>query len=155
MKQEMTGWQWHQLDHMKISCTLLQTDNHANTSSCNFLQAECSSSRPTNSVKTVKAILLRNNVHVNRQFWCHSFLGLHFKLTLEHPQSRPHGLLLIYSFQFKSAAHAAPARWPRPPCSTSLCIDHALLTAPARAVPTPCTPTLTTPNSVTHRHLWC
>jgi len=24
-------WQWHQLGHMQV-CTLLQTDNHANTS---------------------------------------------------------------------------------------------------------------------------
>jgi len=22
-------WQWHQLDHMQIVCTSLQTDNHA------------------------------------------------------------------------------------------------------------------------------
>jgi len=27
----MMGWQWHQLDHMQIICTLLQTDNHAST----------------------------------------------------------------------------------------------------------------------------
>ena len=27
------GWQWHQLDHMQTICTLLQTDNHTNTSS--------------------------------------------------------------------------------------------------------------------------
>ena len=26
MKQEMMGSQWHQLDHMQIICTLLQTD---------------------------------------------------------------------------------------------------------------------------------
>ena len=26
------GWQWHQLDHMQIICTLLQTDNYASTS---------------------------------------------------------------------------------------------------------------------------
>jgi len=26
------GLQWHQLDHMQIICTSLQTDNHANTS---------------------------------------------------------------------------------------------------------------------------
>jgi len=32
LDQEMIGWQWHQLDHMQIICTLLQTDNHANTS---------------------------------------------------------------------------------------------------------------------------
>jgi len=33
MKQEMMGWQWHQLDHtsMQIICTLLQTDNDAST----------------------------------------------------------------------------------------------------------------------------
>jgi len=27
MKQEMMGWQWHQLDHIQIICTVLQTDN--------------------------------------------------------------------------------------------------------------------------------
>jgi len=36
MKQEMTGWHWHQLDHKQIICTLLQTDNHSSTSSFNF-----------------------------------------------------------------------------------------------------------------------
>jgi len=30
------GWQWHQLDHMQIICTLLQTDNHASTSQLSF-----------------------------------------------------------------------------------------------------------------------
>jgi len=39
MMQEMTGWQWHHLDDMQIICTLLQTDNHASTSSLYFLQA--------------------------------------------------------------------------------------------------------------------
>ena len=29
VKQEMMGWQWHQLDHMQIICTPLQTDNRA------------------------------------------------------------------------------------------------------------------------------
>ena len=28
-------WQWHQLGHMQV-CTLLQTDNHANTSPLKF-----------------------------------------------------------------------------------------------------------------------
>jgi len=37
MKQEMMAWQWRQLDHMQIICTSLQTDNHASTSSVNFL----------------------------------------------------------------------------------------------------------------------
>jgi len=43
LEQEMMGWQWHQLDHMQIICTSLQTDNHASTSSLNSLQAGCSS----------------------------------------------------------------------------------------------------------------
>jgi len=53
MKQEIMGWQWHQLDHMQIICTLLQTDNHAGTSSLNFLQAGCSSWCRTNSDKAL------------------------------------------------------------------------------------------------------
>ena len=31
LEQEMMGWQWHQLDHMQIICTLLQTGKHAST----------------------------------------------------------------------------------------------------------------------------
>ena len=34
------GWQWHQLDHMQTICTLLQTDNHTNTSSLNFYRPD-------------------------------------------------------------------------------------------------------------------
>jgi len=48
-------WQWHQLDHMQIICTSLQTDNHASTSSLDYLQAGCSSWCPANSVKALKA----------------------------------------------------------------------------------------------------
>jgi len=36
LEQEMMGWQWHQLDPMQMSCTLLHTDNHASTSSLSF-----------------------------------------------------------------------------------------------------------------------
>jgi len=32
MKQQMMGWQWHQLDHMQIIFTSFQTGNHASTS---------------------------------------------------------------------------------------------------------------------------
>jgi len=39
-KQEMMGWEWHQLDHMQIICTSLQTDNNASTSSLNFLHQD-------------------------------------------------------------------------------------------------------------------
>jgi len=49
------GWQWRQLDHMQAIFTSLQTDSHANISSFNFLRAGCSSWRPANSVKALKA----------------------------------------------------------------------------------------------------
>jgi len=47
-------WQWHQLGHMQV-CTLLQADNHASTPQLSFLQARCPFSRPTDSVKALKA----------------------------------------------------------------------------------------------------
>jgi len=48
MKQEMTGWQWHQLDH--IICTSLQSDHHANTSSLNFYMPDAlPNAKPTAS----------------------------------------------------------------------------------------------------------
>jgi len=37
---EVLGRQWHQLDHMQTICTLLQTDNHTNTSSLNFYRPD-------------------------------------------------------------------------------------------------------------------
>ena len=45
------GMQWHLLDHLQTTCTSLH--QHLITQ---FLQAECSSWRPTNSVKALKAI---------------------------------------------------------------------------------------------------
>jgi len=40
MKQEMMGGTWHQLDHMQMLHTLLQTDNHTSTSSLNFYRPD-------------------------------------------------------------------------------------------------------------------
>jgi len=40
MKQKVIGWQWHQLDHMQIICTSLQTDNRTGTSSLNFYRPD-------------------------------------------------------------------------------------------------------------------
>jgi len=40
LEQEMIGQQWHQLDHMQIICTSLQTDNHASTSPLSFYRPD-------------------------------------------------------------------------------------------------------------------
>jgi len=56
-KQEMIGWQRHRLDHMQTICTSFQTDNHVSSSKFTFfLQTGCSSRRPANSVKSMKAV---------------------------------------------------------------------------------------------------
>ena len=56
-------WQWHQLDHMQIICTWLQTDNHASTSSLNFFgdrtsnqQRQCTESKHTVYQKLSKPV---------------------------------------------------------------------------------------------------
>jgi len=40
LMQEMIGWQWHQLDHMQIICTSLQTDNHTSSSLLSFYKPD-------------------------------------------------------------------------------------------------------------------
>jgi len=40
MKQEMVGWQWHQLNHMKIICISFQTDNHFSTPPLDFYRPD-------------------------------------------------------------------------------------------------------------------
>jgi len=55
-------WQWHQLGYMQV-CTSLQRDNHASTPPLSFLQAECPSCHPTNSVKALNAVLVKLLMH--------------------------------------------------------------------------------------------
>jgi len=58
-RDEVLGWQWHQLDHMQTVGTLLQTDNSASTrhsiftDQMLFLISWC----PTNSVKALKTVI--------------------------------------------------------------------------------------------------
>ena len=40
LEQEMRGWQWHQMDHMQITCTSLHIDNHATTSLLSFYRPD-------------------------------------------------------------------------------------------------------------------
>jgi len=54
-------WQRHQLGHMQVCYTSLQTDNHASAPPLSFLQVRCPSCHPTNSIKALKA----NTVHYN------------------------------------------------------------------------------------------
>jgi len=49
-----------------ISCTSLQTDNHASTPPLSFLQAGCPSYCPTNSIKALKAFKALEKKLLNR-----------------------------------------------------------------------------------------
>jgi len=40
LKEEMMGWQRHQLDHMQIICTWFHTDNHASTLPLSFYRPD-------------------------------------------------------------------------------------------------------------------
>jgi len=48
----MMGWQWHQLDHMQIICTLLHTDNHTTTPPLSFYRPDAlPAAQPTASME--------------------------------------------------------------------------------------------------------
>jgi len=89
------GWQWHQLSHMQV-CTLLQTDNHASTPPLSFLQAGCPSCRPTNSIKALKAVLIRVIQKIKGgRFWGHSVVDYSVYISIEL-----HGLFSYHHYEF-------------------------------------------------------
>jgi len=74
-KQEMMGWQWHQLDHMQNICTSLQTDNDASTSSLNrtFFTGWMLCLTPNEQCQSTEGIYAyQERVHQNGVcvYWC-------------------------------------------------------------------------------------
>jgi len=73
-------WQWHPLGHMQV-CASLQSDNHVSTPPLSFLQAECSSCHPTNSIKALlycsDIFFLVNRVFVTLQYICFYAFVIH------------------------------------------------------------------------------
>ena len=65
MKQEMMGWQWHQLDCMQIISTWLQTDNIASTLSVNFYRLDALIDAQPIVPKTLKAFRSAMYVYVS------------------------------------------------------------------------------------------
>ena len=76
------GWQWHQLDHMQIICTSLQTDKHENTLLINFyrmLFLTPNQQRQSTEGKMLKAEQCLSNHHH------HHFLRPFFRDHLGEP----------------------------------------------------------------------
>jgi len=56
------GWQWHQLDHMQIICTSLQTDNHTSTPPLSFYRPDAlPAAQPTASKHWTPMILAQSH----------------------------------------------------------------------------------------------
>jgi len=71
MKQEMMRWQWHQLDHVQIICTLLQTDNHAGPYNSIFYRPDAlPDAQPTVSEHWRQNIQFKDNI-------CNLFCMMH------------------------------------------------------------------------------
>ena len=113
LNQEMMGWQWHQLDHMQVICTSLQTDNHASTLSLKFLQARCSSCCPNNSVKALKANYYYRNPTLGTH--CKNYLNVLriFRITLHKVQN----ILITFRHQcpiselLRTHGNPGPCEW--------------------------------------------
>jgi len=79
MTQEMTGWHWHQLDHMQIICTSLQTDNHASTASVSFYIYIFIHQTGSKNNKTNKYRLdaLPDVQPTLSKYWMHTYTSVH------------------------------------------------------------------------------
>jgi len=76
----MMGWQWHQLDHMQIICTSLQTDNHAST--LPLRQDTLPAAQPAASKQlTQMAWLTRNS---SQTFWDHRLIQIYSNSGTSH-----------------------------------------------------------------------
>jgi len=75
------GWQWHQVDHMQIICTSLQTDNHPSTSLLSFYRPDAlPATQPTASkhwrLRQKAVNVSKNSIKIN----IHSDILLNDKL---------------------------------------------------------------------------
>jgi len=68
MKQEIMRWQWHQLDHVQIICTLLQTDNQASTLPLSFFTGRVPFLPPNQQRQSTEANRVVNQVMLG--WWC-------------------------------------------------------------------------------------
>jgi len=64
---EMMGWQCHQLDHMQIICTSLQTDNHVSTSPLSFFTGQMPFLTPNQQCQSTEGMLRYGTLTINNQ----------------------------------------------------------------------------------------
>jgi len=101
-------WEWHQLGHMQV-CTLLQTDDHANTPPLSFLQARYLSCRPcqkNSSIHTAVWIELQlvtdrhKAIASTSKHWRHSTITDNMVKKIYHMKMQTHLKCLWNESQF-------------------------------------------------------
>jgi len=127
------GMQWHKLDHIQTICTLLQTDNHTNTSSLNFYRPyalhdtqptvskhwrqlkaaviwqECSNTSERIRPHDIHITSITNKAHVTELTHTHTFNG-HFSGTTQvswYQKGKPIWILLKQETVSGSGIHWA------------------------------------------------
>jgi len=125
------GWQWHQLGHMQIICTSLQTDNHASTSPLRWYIMTSYPHQPlkfqtfknpkwwmTTILKTVKWPYLTNSSNDGNKIWHgHALCPMNFTL----PGHTLHLLFYIINLQNIIKTKLALVS----PCCTNHCLKTA------------------------------
>jgi len=74
--QDMTGWQWHQLDHMQIICTSLQTHNDASTSPLGFYRPDAPPNKTKKQPKKTFWSNKKKKHSAKKRFYVSSFMVL-------------------------------------------------------------------------------
>jgi len=131
------GWQWHQLDHMQIICTSLQTDNHASTSPHSFYRPDgLPAAQPAASKHWRHNINLHNNNNINNGSMCSTIRSKIQRCRIR----KRHSI-------FRGLSHLCPCRsWllhgsvfhvSKPQASTSLRYFHASPEFAATLAPSP------------------
>ena len=106
------GWQWHQLDHMQIICTLLQTYNHASTSPLSFYRPDTFPAAQPTASKHWRQFFLR--------YWHYINLLLTYFLMLSCVLTAIFSLDLAISIQFSSFTERQPSEIMRAGCPSFL-----------------------------------
>jgi len=83
------GWQWHQLDHTKIICISLQTDNHATTSSLNFFTGRILFLMPNQQCQSTEGIQTIAGLKFNKE-QCSKEVAIITTTTVLWPLFRDH-----------------------------------------------------------------
>ena len=102
------GWQWHQLDHMQIICTSLQTDNDASTSPLSFFTGRMLFLPPNQQRQSTEGTSMIWYIPIGKQWYqlpeiipFNTDSGLHHRISISiHTQHVTQVAELIHTSRF-------------------------------------------------------